>query len=72
MSFQIAERTLLEDPINLSKRGAYAQSSCFVSGTDQSAAFGLVFWTPFPFDNDFPLDDSWSAVATVGAENCTC
>ena len=48
-------RTLLEAPFSLSKREAHAWSSCFVSVTDQSAAFGFGLGFSFPFDDDFPL-----------------
>ena len=43
----------------------------FVSATDQSEAFGFALGFSFPFDDDFPLEESCCAVGIVGAENFT-
>ena len=43
----------------------------FVSATDQSAAFGFGLGFSFPFDDDFPLEESCCSVGIVGAENFT-
>ena len=65
-------RSLLETPFSLSKREAHACSSCFVSATDQSGAFGFGLGFSFPFDDDFPFEESCCAVGIVGAQNFTC
>ena len=65
-------RTVLEAPFSLSKREAHASSSCFVSATDQPAAFGSGLGFSFPFDDDFPFEESCCTVGIVGAENFTC
>ena len=65
-------RTLLEAPFSLSKQEAHVWSSYLVSVIDQSAAFGFGLGFSFPFDDDFPFEESCCAVGIVGAQNFTC